>query len=192
MKYLNVGIAYEGGNDNEVIAAVVRRVMEEKGYTFDYFRPSSHGTMIIPFVPAYVRDFISNDIDIGVFCTDQDEDDEPRYGLIRSKIEDTDSLFLNNSIIATPSPNIEAWLLLDDATVKNILHLDASKPLPYDNLPSKSRFVELYNEAKDYSGSQNNLRITIAELMNLRTCCQRDANFRKFFDDIVSAINLKK
>lgn len=191
MKYLNVGIAYEGGNDGEVIAVIARRILEIKGFTFEYFEPSTNGTMIIPYVPVYVRNFVDNNIDLAIFSTDQDEESRSRYNMIQSEVEKVDASFLNKIAIATPFPHIEAWLLLDDSVIKNILGMSASASLPYADLQPKNRFVALYNEAEQYQGSQNDLCIAVAQQMNLNVCCKRDANFRNFFDDIIRVINLQ-
>lgn len=189
MRYINVGIAFEGGNDDRVIEAIVRRVMEPSGYTFDYFQPETPGTMILPYVPIYVRRFLENDVDLGIFCTDQDKSPTSRKKDIEEKIKQIDESFLNRAAIAIPSPHIEAWLLLDDSAIKRLLDIEASSPLPHSDLPPKNRLTAIYHEAQSYSNSQNQLRVEIAQIMDIEVCARKDSGFASFLQDIRSAIS---
>lgn len=184
MRHINVGIAFEGGNDGEVIGSVLRRIIEPLGYTFDYFQPETPGTMILPFVPIYVENYIKNDVDIGIFCTDQDRSPSSRRKDIEEKIRQTSEPFLDKAAIAIPDPHIEAWLLLDDGAVKKMLGIDGSLPLPHSELPPKNRLTALYHEADDYSKSQNQLRVEIAQTMDLAVCSKKDTGFSNFLQDI--------
>lgn len=190
MRYINVGIAFEGGDDDEVMEVILRRIIEPLGYTFDYFQPETPGTMIIPYIPIYVKRYIDNDVDIGIFCTDQDKDPSSRRNNVRDKIKEVDELFLNKSAIAIPDPHIEAWLLLDDGAVKRILGIDGSRPLLHDDLPPKNRLTALYNEATNYSKSQNDLRLEIARAMDIDMCARKDQRFADFLQDIRRIVSL--
>ena len=190
MRHINVGIAFEGGNDDEVIEALLRRIIEPSGYTFDYFQPETPGTMILPYVPIYVRRYLENSVDLGIFCTDQDKSPSSRRRDVEEEIRRVDESFLSKAAIAIPSPHIEAWLLLDDSAIKRILGMDASAPLPHSDLPPKNRLTAIYHEAQDYLKSQNQLRVEIAQIMDIEVCARKDSNFASFLQDIRRAISL--
>lgn len=184
MKYLKVGIAYEGGDDGELIATLVRKVIEPFGYTFDYFDPETPGTAIVDFVPSYTKRFVEAGVDLGIYCTDQDKDNISRRSLITDKIKATDEPFLSKSAIGVPVPHIEAWLLQQDSIVKNLLGLDGSLALPHAELPPKDRLTALYSESEVYMRSRNDLRIDIAEQLDVDACIRQNNDFKHFVEDI--------
>src|ERR1700729_2266321 len=104
MKELKVGIAYEGGVDADVIAVLLKRLLEEGDFTFSGFDPQTPGTAIVDFVPTYTKRFIEGLVDIGVFCTDQDDSDVKRRGEIEDKIRQVDEAFLLKSVIGVAVP----------------------------------------------------------------------------------------
>ena len=184
MRYLNVGIAYEGGNDGEVIAVISRRVLEKEGCTFEYFNPETPSTMIIPYVQVYTQNFIESGVDLGIFCTDQDKSPTSRIRDMEKEIEKIDPTFIGKAAIAIPNPHIEAWLLLDDAPVKQLLGISGSATLNYGDYLPKDQLTALYNDSESYIKSQNQLRIEIAERMNIELCCRKDNNFKRFVEDL--------
>lgn len=189
MRYISVGIVFEGGNDDAVMENILRRVIEPLGCTFDYFQPETPGTMILPFIPIYVKRFTENGVDLGIFCTDQDVSPSSRRKEIEEKIKQTNELFLSKVAIALPNPHIEAWLLLDDSAVKRLLGIKGSLPLPHGDLPPKNRLTALYHESHNYCKSQNDLRVEIAQTMDLNICARKDSGFAKFLQDIRGVIS---
>jgi hypothetical protein len=189
MKNLRVGIAFEGGDDGELIAAIVRKALAPYGYTFEQFNPETPGTVILDFISAYVSRFIDMDVDIGIFCTDQDNSRESRRRCIRERIESANATFLDKAVIGVPVPHIEAWLLAQDSVVKNILGIDGSVPLGHSDLSPKDRLTALYAESKSYEGSRNDLRIEIARNLDIDICCRQSPDFESFIQDIRSIAN---
>lgn len=184
MRSLDVGIVCEGGNDCEVIACIMKRLMELQGFTFSGYQSYQPNTMILPFLPAYVQKFTYTGVDLCVFCTDQDEDSISRRNQIIKKVQSVDEAFALKTIAAVPVPHIEAWLLLDENTVKKILGLDATQPLAHADLQPKSRLAALYGDSDTFLNSQNDLRIIIAKEMDLKECKKRDSGFNRFADDL--------
>ncbi len=184
MRSLDVGIVCEGGNDCEVIACIMRRLMELQGFTFSCYQSYKPNTMILPFLPAYVQKFAHTGVDLCVFCTDQDEDSISRRNQIIEKVQSVDEAFALKTIAAVPVPHIEAWLLLDENTVKKILSLDATQPLAHTDLQPKNRLAALYGDSDAFSDSQNDLRIMIAKEMDLKECKKRNSDFNRFTNDL--------
>ena len=189
MRELRLGIAYEGGIDADIIAAIVKRVLESEGFTFNGFNPQTNGTVIVDFVPSYARKFIEADVDIAIFCTDQDKHPHNRKTEIEAKIRSVDEAFLLKCAIGVAIPHLEAWLLVQDHVVKNILGYDASKPLPNPHLQPKDRLLAAYSEAPgEYEGSTSQLRIQIAETMDIAQCSRACTDFKNFVQSIRSAV----
>jgi len=191
MKYLRVGIAFEGGNDGELIATIVRNVLDPYGYTFEYFSPETPGTAILDYIPSYTRRFVDSSVDMGIFCTDQDDSTVSRRNYIRDKVKLTDAAFLQKAIIGVPNPHIEAWLLIQDSVVKNILGIDGSLPLPHHELSPKDRLTALYSES-EYIKSRNDLRIEIAQGLDIDICCRKSSDFNAFVQDIRHVVSSLK
>ena len=184
MKYLKVGIAYEGGDDGELIATIVKKILEPSGYTFNYFEPETPGTAIIDFVPSYTRRFVDAGVDIGIYCTDQDESSASRRLLIQDKIRTTDEPFLEKAAIGVPIPHIEAWLIQQDSIVKNLLGIDGAIQLPHAELSPKDRLTALYSESDTYLRSRNDLRVDIAQQLDVNFCSRQSNDFKLFADDV--------
>lgn len=188
MRYIKVGIAYEGGNDGELIAEIVKKIIEPLDYTFDYFEPETPSTAILDYIKSYTNRFVDSGVDIGIYCTDQDEDSNSRRQIIIDKIKEADEAFLLKSAIGVPAPHIEAWLLQQDSVVKNLLGIDGSLALPYPNLAPKDRLKTLYNESQVYTRTSNELRIDIAQRLNIEQCQRSNSEFNVFAQDIKSII----
>lgn len=184
MRNLDIGIVCEGGNDCEVIACIVKRLLELQGFTFSCYQSYQPNTMILPFLPAYIQKFTRTNVDLCVFCTDQDEDGISRRSQILKKVQSIDKVFALKTIAAVPVPHIEAWLLLDEDVIKKILNLNATQPLAHADLQPKNRLAALYGDSETFSNSQNDLRIRIAREMDLNKCKKRDSNFNRFTDDL--------
>lgn len=191
MKKMKVGIAYEGGNDGEVLFVWLKKIAKEESAIIDnnpiWLSPE---TGLLGYASTYTKRFISENVDLAVFCTDQDTDSHSRITRLKEKIKNVNESFLEKVAIAVPIPHIEAWLLLQDSVIKNILGLDGSKPLPYENESPKTRFISLYNDSDEYTGSQQQLRIEIANKMDLNYCCRVDNNFEHFVQDLRRIVKL--
>ena len=192
MRHIKVGIAYEGGDDGMLIAAIVRKVTEPLGYTFEYFDPETPSTAILDYITSYTNKFVSAGVDMGIYCTDQDEATDSRRRIIYEKIEKTDAAFILKAAIGVPVPHIEAWLIQQDSIVKNLLGIDGSLPLPHPELPPKDRLTALYSESDAYTRTRNELRIDIAERLNIDHCSKNNAEFKLFVQDIRSIISRLK
>lgn len=189
MRKIRVGIAYEGGSDSNVLLVWVKRVLAEKGLELED-EPTllTPGTSILGYISAYVKKFEREKVDIALFCTDQDKDPDSRRKQIRDKIEKENSIFLDKTIVAVPSPHIEKWLLIQDSIIKNILGIDGAKPLPHKNESPKTCLISLYSES-EYAESQQRLRLEIAEKMDLNYCAKNDAGFGHFLQDTRRVVN---
>jgi len=189
MQHLKIGIAYEGGNDGQLISTIVKRVIEPLGYTFDFFEPETPSTAIIDYISSYTNKFVDSGVDIGIYCTDQDKATDSRRRIIEDKIRKTDEAFLLKSAIGVPVPHIEAWLIQQDSIVKNLLKIDGSSPLPHPELLPKDRLTALYSESDSYARTPNELRIDIAEKLDIDQCCRNNSEFKHFIQDIRSIIS---
>lgn len=188
MRHIKVGIAYEGGDDGMLIATIVRKVTEPLGYTFEFFEPETPSTAILDYIASYTNKFVDSGVDMGIYCTDQDEDTNSRRQLILEKIEKTDPVFALKSAIGVPVPHIEAWLIQQDSVVKNLLGIDGPLSLPHPELPPKDRLTALYSESVTYTRTRNDLRIDIAERLDIDHCCRHNTEFKQFVQDIRSII----
>ena len=192
MRHIKVGIAYEGGDDGMLIAAIVRKITEPLGYTFEHFEPETPSTAILDYITSYTNKFVSAGVDMGIYCTDQDEETDSRRRIIYEKIEKTDAAFILKAAIGVPVPHIEAWLIQQDSIVKNLLGIDGSLPLPHPELSPKDRLTALYSESDVYTRTRNELRIDIAERLNIDHCSKNNAEFKLFVQDIRSIISRLK
>jgi len=189
MRYLKVGIAYEGGDDGQLIATIVRKVTEPLGFTFEFFEPETPSTAILDYISSYTNKFVDSGVDMGIYCTDQDEATDSRRLLIKTKIERTDAAFALKAAIGVPVPHIEAWLIQQDSIVKNLLGIDGSIPLPHSELSPKDRLTALYSESDYYTRTRNDLRIDIAGRLDIDFCSRNNTEFKHFVQDIRSIIS---
>lgn len=189
MREIHAGIAYEGGEDGEIIASIVRRIAEEKNLTFDHFVSESPHTAIVEMAGIYAKRFSKMNFDIGIFCTDQDKAPKSRTSEIREKIQASAPEFLDKSAIGVPIPHIEAWLLLDEDLIKEIFNLNGSSPVPYPEMSPKDRLTRLYSESPIDDELESEVRVRIAKRMNIRRCCQKDRSFNSFINEIRRALS---
>lgn len=193
MRKLKIGIAYEGGNDSDVLVVLIERIISEKQLAIDRDNivDCKSYTVILKYLGTYIRKFEQEEVDLAVFCTDQDGEEKSRRKEIRKAIEKKSLTFLEKCIIAVPDPHIEDWLLLDDGIVKKKLGIDGSSVLPYKEKAPKDRFMQLYNES-GYSNSQQDLRVEIAQEMNIDLCASKSADFSAFIEDVKNFIRSYK
>ncbi len=81
-------------------------------------------------------------------------------------------------------------MLQQDSIVKNLLGIDGARPLPYAELPPKDRLTALYSESDIYTKSRNDLRVEIAEQLDIDFCCRQSTDFKRFIQDIRSIVAL--
>ncbi|MBQ9019812.1 hypothetical protein IJ096_00570, partial [Candidatus Saccharibacteria bacterium] len=100
-----------------------------------------------------------------------------------------DDSWLDRAVIGIPDRNLEAWLLSDQDTAKEILGIDASEPLPHKEVKDpKIRLLRLASERGNDSLTPSLLRIQIASQANLSTICKNSKSFQSFVDDLSMAM----
>lgn len=193
MRKLKIGIAYEGGNDSDVLLVLIGRIVSEKQLAIDWDNivDCKSYTVILKFLGTYIKKFEQEEVDLAVFCTDQDREEKSRRKEIRKAVERKSRTFLEKCIIAVPDPHIEDWLLLDDGIVKKKLGINGSCALPYKEKAPKDRFMQLYNES-NYLKSQKGLRIEIAQEMNIDLCASKSPDFLAFIEDVKNFVRLSR
>lgn len=183
----NIGLSCEAKFDINILKSLIERILV--GYRLNFIHEFRSDTSIFENIKPHLDIFFNSDpVDIGVFFTDCDEE-KRRYNRIKNKIYSLSHRYFNKNVVGVPNPNIEAWLLRDQSTVKRIFNLDGSKPLLNKSLlkDPKSAFHKLCSE---YQGDLTVYQISekIIRDMNINVMCSKDASFNRFYNDLLQIV----
>jgi hypothetical protein len=182
------GIAYEGGLDTEYVQALIARLLQDKGYTFtektEMVKP---GTAIVKFVPVYVQDFKQKGVELMVFLTDGDNEDDRRQQ-IRDAVRRVEPSLLDFCAVGIPKPHMEQWIMADEATLKAVFSLNGSEPLPFQQYKPKQQLMSIY-KTSPYTGTLEEAKVQIAQTCNINLICSNVPEFNALKQDINNALN---
>lgn len=156
---MKVGILYEGKTDREALifftAKIILELRTELSFSdLDFLPEKSNGNIQGDIPKSVLLFFLLNSCNFAVFASDQD----PGSSASRKKCRGITSLVNKEmskiqtsgiAITAYPKPEIEAWLLIDEAAVKSTLSLPMNQQLPYGDLPPKARLQELVSDFRN-------------------------------------------
>lgn len=176
------GILCEGTSDYSIIGLILLdRLVARSNHKLDMVQSLSvpvNGPITREHVRLRTGMFIAQSISVGFYFADQDRCPYDKQLKIKEWIEQKDENWINHSVIAVPKPHMEAWLLADEDTVKHILRLDATKPLPHPKKEPKDRLMMLVKDSSDEGLTASEVRTQLAASMNLDIVISKMPEFR--------------
>ena len=190
---LRIGILSEGSSDLSSLSIIVKRLIKKQGIEAlidNSLSKPVNGPISEKVIKLRTALFIRGRLDIGLYFSDADRQGfNKKKSFIRECIGRFDDSWLDRAVIGIPDRNLEAWLLSDQDTAKEILGIYASEPLHHKEVKDpKIRLLRLASERGNDSLTPSLLRIQIASQANLSTICKNSKSFQSFVDDLSMAM----
>jgi hypothetical protein len=187
---MKIGILHEGFLDAESIKIIVLRIIEHVGVEvpieFDLYRANGP---IIGKMPAAQKRFFECEkpCDFGIFISDIDRVLHKKKQ-IENWIKSQKKSHPHHIISCCPDPTLEIWFLREENCIKQKYRsLNASAPLPYENLHPKEQIQKIIIAHDEITASPKDVYPELAKLLNLSLLASKDAIFDKFYKQLIFA-----
>ncbi|EKD44762.1 MAG: hypothetical protein ACD_71C00016G0002 [uncultured bacterium (gcode 4)] len=185
-----IGILAESDNDSEPIKEIVNTILKPHISTIRFITYES-GTGIFNDMLKASKLFFNAEpsCDIALYLNDLDNQPE-RCRKIRKWA--TTYCSKNPSkiiIVGCPDPTFEQWFINEENSIKKVLNLNSSNPLPYTGLHPKSRLENMIYKNTDITISKKNAYIDIAKNLNMSLLIKKDKSFKRFYDDLMKGFD---
>lgn len=189
-----IGILSEGISDVSSLGIICNRLLLDRhqievSISNDLSKPTK-GPISEKAIKIRTALFKEGEIDLAFYFADADKQGHnEKLNFIRNAICAYDSTWLDRAVIGVPDRNLEAWLLADQDTVKRVLDISASSPLPHDRISDpKERLLHLVSEYGNDALTPSVLRLKMAKIANLEKIERQSNSFRAFCDELSSKV----
>jgi hypothetical protein len=191
---MRLGILFEGEYDHKPISIILTIIIQkETSIRKIYFDPfPADGSIEAKMDKAIILFFNTTPgCDFALFLNDKDTTKDKKSKIERVKkinrfVGTFNSKNPNKFIItAHPEPCFENWYFREENALRNVLHLDSTKPIPYSDLHPKTRLKKLIDEFNDdITKSKEDIYVEVAENLDIDSLVLRDKEFEKFYNQL--------
>jgi hypothetical protein len=195
---MRIGILYEGEYDEEPISIILTLIIQNETpiRNIHFMKFPADGNIESKMGKATSLFFNAQpECDIALFLNDKDTTKDKkakidRVNRIKRFATNYNSKNPNRTIItANPEPCFESWYFIEENALRNVLHLDSTKQIPFAELHPKTRLKKLINKYNDdVTKSNKNIYTEIAENLDISTLVYRDAEFKKFHTQMLKVL----
>lgn len=180
-----IGILSESSYDSEPLKEIIKKFPNVNQAEISFIVHDSNTGIYADMTKAAALFFENSpSCDFAIFLNDLDDQPE-RCRRIRSWATNYQNRHVTRKIIVgCPNPSFEQWFVNEENAIKRVLSLDSTEPLPYSELKPKSRVEEMIYENANITITKKSAYIDIAKHLNLIVLGERDASFKRFYEEM--------
>ncbi len=186
-----VGILSENTTDSDPLKEIIIKALSQFSITPVFATVEAYGP-IVPKIDSANKLFFDTSpvCDIAIYLNDFD-----KYPERCAKVRRLASAFVITNpaakiVVGCPKPTFEEWLIVEENAMKSVLRLNPSSPIPHRVITDpKARLQKIIDENGDITMSYKDNYVEIAKLLNFDVLSERDATFKRFYEDLLNILN---
>lgn len=172
---MRIGLLHEGKQDKEELIALLEKILSDLGIdtnNWQYVSYPADGSIDLKAYKVGMTKFfeIGDECDLVIVLSDNES--EGQCVRVQSIIEDQNFVDGQKIIFVCADVKIESWLISEENSIKHVLGLSGSKPLPYplekdDKCRLNTLISDYYRRSGNYELSRGEIRKNIFANLNL-------------------------
>jgi len=179
---MKIGLTAESESDKP-IEIIISRILERED--IDFIPNWTDGPIINSISSDLIKYFNLHNADLAVFCTDTDKELRKENNLRKSYKDKIERWPDKGVIFVCPEHCLESWFIKEENAIKQLLHLDSTRPLPFSNQDHKKQLEDIINKfQKDITISKLDFYDLVTKLLNLGVLEARSKDFKRFKENL--------
>lgn len=187
-----IGILSESEGDFGVFSVLCKRLLQEVVDPIDFVSYAASGPIIGKLEAASISFFITpfNDdprADLAIYFSDLDNNPTKKLHILNWAKEHCTTYPDRIIVPCFASPHFEQWFFDEIDNLRAVLP-DLPLDIPYQDCQPKERLRRIIQKYADLSTSSGEVKILLAENINLNSLKLRNSDFNSFSNELLTAI----